>query len=137
MEEFTRKVWALFELPKSSSCAQGTPNDYSTTPIPQALECDQFLPISNIMFSGQDFQMWQPQKTLAYAKALQYWAEKAQLSHLGKPHQLAEGVQELCQAMEPLATFMDVEVLEDNPPSNLQVITPSRPTAQEQADQGN
>ena len=81
--------------------------------------------------------MWQLQKTLAYAKALQYWAEKAQPPHLGKPCQLAEGVWELCQAMEPLATFMDPEVLEDNSPSNWQIITPSRATEPKQPDQGN
>ena len=44
---------------------------------------------------------------------------------------------ELCQAMEPLATLTDAEVLEDNPPSNWQMITPSRPTEPEQPDQGN
>ena len=39
--------------------------------------------------------------------------------------------------MEPLANFMDVEVLGDDLPSNWQVITPSRPTELEQPDQGN
>ena len=57
--------------------------------------------------------MWQLQKTLAYVKALQYWAEKAQLPCPGEPHQLAESAQELHQAMEPLATFTDTEVLGD------------------------
>ena len=48
-----------------------------------------------------------------------------------------ESVQELCQAMEPLATFTDAEVLGDNPPSNWQMITLSSPTELEHADQGN
>ena len=72
VEEFTRKVWASFELLKRRSHTQGTHNDYYTPPAPQALKYDQFLPISNITFGGQDYHMWQPQKTLVYAKALQY-----------------------------------------------------------------
>ena len=118
VEEFARKVWASFELPKRRSHAQGTPSDYSAPPAPQALECDWFLTISNITFGGQDYDMWQLQKTLAYAKALQYWAEKAQLPCPGKPCWLAESVWELHQVMEPLATFTDMEVLENNLPSN-------------------
>ena len=95
VEEFARKVQASFKLPKRRSCAQGTPMIYSAPP--QALEHDWFLPISNITFGRQDYCMQQPQKTLVYTKALQYWAEKAQLPHPGKPHQLAEGVQELAR----------------------------------------
>ena len=37
--------------------------------------------------------------------------------------------------MEPLDTFMDIEVLEDNLPSNWQMFTLSRPTEPEQPDQ--
>ena len=62
----------------------------------------------NVSLGGtirQDYHMWQLQKTLAYAKALQYWAEKVQLPHPGNPADLAEGMWELCQAMKPLATF--------------------------------
>ena len=39
--------------------------------------------------------------------------------------------------MEPLATFTDMEVLGDTPPSNWQMVTLSRPTEPEQPDQGN
>ena len=137
LEEFARKVQALSELPKRRSHAQGTTNDYSTPLAPQTLEHDQFLPISSIKFSGQDYHMWQLQKTLVYAKALQYWAEKAQPPHPGKPYKLAESAQELCQVMEPLDTFMGVEVLEDHLSSNWQMIIPSRKTELAQPDEGN
>ena len=80
--------------------------------------------------------MKQPQKTLVYAKALQYWVEKALPSHPGKPCQLAEISWELQHAMEPLATFMDMEVLGDNLPPNWKMINPSRPTEPEWPDQG-
>ena len=60
-------------------------------------------------------------------------AERAQLPCLDEVHQLAESAQELWQAMEPLATFTDADVLGDNPPSNWQMITPSKPTEPEAA----
>ena len=77
-------------------------------------------------FSSQDFHLTQPQKTLAYMKALQYWAEKAQLPIPSKPCQLVESVLELWQMMETPTTFTDEEVLEDVPPSNWVKIMPSR-----------
>ena len=71
-----------------------------------------------MQFSSHDFQFTQPQKTLAYVKALQYWAEKAQPLVPGKPCHLAESVLELWQVMEPLVSFSDEEALKDAPPSN-------------------
>ena len=60
--------------------------------------------------------MRQPQKTLAYAKALQYWVEKAQSPLLGELHQIAKSVLKLWRAMESLTTFTNAEVLEDTQP---------------------
>ena len=79
-----------------------------------------------MQFSSQDIWLTQPQKTLAYGKALQYWAEKAQLPIPGNPCQLAESMLELWWMMAPLTMFMDEEVLEDVPSSNWVKITPSR-----------
>ena len=69
--------------------------------------------------------MRQPQKTLAHVKALQYWAEKAQLLPPGEPHQIAESMLELQRAMESLTMFTNAEVLEDTPPSHWVRITSS------------
>ena len=79
-----------------------------------------------MQFASQDFWLTQPQKTLAYAKALQYWTEKAQLSLSSVPCQLAESMLELWQTMETLTTFTDEEVLDNIPPSNWVKIMPSR-----------
>ena len=70
-------------------------NDYLAPPTPQSLDCDWFLPVSNMRFGRQDYCMRQPQETLAYAKALQYWAEKAQSLLPGEPHQMVESMLEL------------------------------------------
>ena len=81
--------------------------------------------------------MRQPQKTLAYTKALQYWVEKAQPPLLGEPHQMAESVLELWQAMEPITMFTNIE---DAPPLHWVKTTSSQmsepvdpPTSQEQS----
>ena len=79
-----------------------------------------------MQFGSQDFQLTQPQKTLAYAKVLQHWAEKAQPPTPGEPHQLAGSVLELQCTMKPLTTFTDEEVLEDILPSICVKITSSR-----------
>ena len=70
--------------------------------------------------------MTQPQKTLAYAKALQHWVEKAQPPTPGEPYQLAESVLDLQCEMESLTTFTDEKVLEDVLPSNWVRITSCR-----------
>ena len=113
VQEFVRSVQALFQLPKASNHAPGVDNDYMVPPSPQSLNHDWFLPISNMRFGGQDYCMRQPQKTLAYAKALQYWAEKAQPAPLGRHHQMAESMLELQRTMEPLTMFTNAEVLEN------------------------
>ena len=56
----------------------------------------------------------QPRKILAYAKALQHWVERVKLTIPSEPHQLARSVLELRQAMVPLMTFQDSEVLCDD-----------------------
>ena len=63
---------------------------------------------------SQDYHLGQPRKTLVYARALQYWAERVKPLIPGKPHQLAGSILLLRQAMEPLMTFQDSEVLGDD-----------------------
>ena len=113
-------------MPKVRCHAEKMKNDYLVLPGPYCIERDVFLPFNTMKFGGQDYCMKQPQKTLVYTKALQFWAEKAQLPMPGKPHQLAELVWELREAMEPLTTFTDEEVLGNNAPSHWAKITSSR-----------
>ena len=94
----------------------GVDNDHST-PLAH-LEKYKFITTPNLQFGSQDDWLVQPQKTLAYVKALQYWVEKAQLLIHSEPHHLAESMIELWWVMEPLITFTDEEVLKDTLPSN-------------------
>ena len=70
--------------------------------------------------------MCQAQKTLAYAKALQHWAEEVRPPLLGKLHQLAECFHELQESMEPFTTFTDAKVFREVEPSNWVWVTPSK-----------
>ena len=91
-------------------------NDYLALHIPHCIKRDMFLPFNNMQFNGQDYHIKQWQKTLAYAKVLQHWVEKALPPTPGKPHQLAECVWELREAMEPLTMFTDAEVFANDAP---------------------
>ena len=70
----------------------------------------------NLMFPSQDFMEGQSQKTLAYAQALKYWAEKPNPAMLGQPCLLARSVQELRKVMEPYVAFSDDAILEGATP---------------------
>ena len=54
----------------------------------------------------------QREKTVAYAHALQYWAEKSDLPTGGQPCLLAESVKELQEEMRCYLSFSDEEVFE-------------------------
>ena len=86
---------ASFEVPKLQSCMAKVDNDHSAPLAHHLLDSDQFMPLPDMWFGSQDFHLTQPQKTLAYVKALQYWAEKAQPPIPGEPHHLVESVLEL------------------------------------------
>ena len=56
------------------------------------------------------------EKTVAYAQALQYWAEKTDLPAGGRPCLLAESVKELQEEMRCYLSFSDEEVLKGMDP---------------------
>ena len=79
--QFARQVqvWASFQMPKVRCHTKKMENDYSVLPTPQCIERDAFLPFSTMKCGVLDYHMKQPHKILVYAKALQFWVEKAQL----------------------------------------------------------
>ena len=52
---------------------------------------------------------------MAFAKALQFWVEKAQPPQIDKLCQLVACVRELRGAMEPLTSFTDKDILANDP----------------------
>ena len=88
--------WPGVESP--SGCHQPSPHQDSSRGV--------------INVPDQDCQLKPLQRTLAYAQALQYWAEKANLHVPNEPHHLAMCVHELRQCMKRYMTFSDHDVFE-------------------------
>ena len=86
-------------------------NDYSTPPAPKCIGKERFLLPQDPQMGSQDYRLEQPRKTLAYAKALQYWVERVKPLIPGEPCQLVGCVLELRLAMEAFTTFQDSKVL--------------------------
>ena len=110
--KLTQKVQASFEIPQVRYQVLWVTNDYSVPPAPKCINRKAFLPVPDPEMPCQDYREGQLQKTLAYAQALQYWAEKTNLPGPGERHLLARCVQELRWAMRPFTTFSDCTVLE-------------------------
>ena len=93
--ELTQKIRATFEIPQVRCEVQGGDNDYWAPSAPACICQKDFLPPPDQRFPCWDIWEGQAQKTLAYAQAFQYWAEKARPPMPSQPHLLVECVQEL------------------------------------------
>ena len=72
--------------------------------------------IQDPRISCQEYRERQPQKTLAYAKALKYWAKKANQPKADELHLLARCLHELRWTMRPFTTFTDGAVFKGTTP---------------------
>ena len=108
-----QKICASFEIPRVRCEALNVMNDYSMPPTPKCGEKKLFLLAPDPRFPCQDYHEKQPQKTLAYAQAVQYWAERANPPHPGETCCLVRSVQELRWAMKPFTTLSDHAILEN------------------------
>ena len=59
-------------------------------PVPPCLHRKRFMPPANSIFACRDIQEIPREKVVAYARALQYWAEQNNLPARGEPHLLAK-----------------------------------------------
>ena len=109
-EELAQKVQASFHLPKRVSKLNKMENYHQAPPAPLCLLKKNFLPPPDSIFACQDIREVQREKMVAYAQALQCWAEKTDLPTGGKPHLLAESVKELWEEMKCYLSFSDEEV---------------------------
>ena len=69
-----------------------------------------FLPVPSPHLPCQDYHLKEPWRTLAYAQALQYWAEKANPLGPDEPCCLVMCVHELRQVMKLYMTFSDCDI---------------------------
>ena len=89
------EVWASFELPQWISKQHSVENYHQASLAPLCICQKNFFPQHNSKFACPDIRELQWEKTVAYAQALQLWAEKANLPTQGQPHLLVGSVLEL------------------------------------------
>ena len=88
-ERLSHKIHASFEVPWARCEAFKDPGDYTVPPAQKCVQRKVFLPVTNSCLPCQDYQLKQLWRTLAYAQALQYWAEKVNLLVPNEPCHLA------------------------------------------------
>ena len=110
-QELAQKIWASFELPWWTNEVYGSENYHLPLPAPKCLHWKNFLPMPDPRFSCWDIWEEQQTKTITYAQALQYWAERANPPMLGQAHLLARSVLDLRKMMERYISFSDDTVL--------------------------
>ena len=108
-KKLAQKIWASFEIPGVRYETLRNHKEYSVPPVPKCVKLGVFLQ-GNLPY--QDVQLKSLQSILAYAQALQYWAEKANLLVPCEPCLLAMSIHELRQQMRRYTTFRDHNVFE-------------------------
>ena len=106
-QELAQKVQASFKLPWWISEWHGMENYHQAPPAPPCICQKVFLPKPDPKFACQDIRESQLEKTVAYAQALQFWVEKANLPTQGQPHLLVGSMLELREVMECYVSFPD------------------------------
>ena len=116
------EIWASFCLLKRASKLHKMENYYQAPPALLCLLRRNFLPPPDSIFACRDIWEMQQEKMVAYAQALQYWAEKTDPPAGGRPHLLAESVKELREEMRCYLSFSDKEVLKGMDPLEMSTI---------------
>ena len=106
-QELAWKVQASFELPRWISEWHGMENHHQAPPALPCICQKNFLPQHDQKFACQDIRESQLEKMVAYAQALQFWAEKASLPTLGQPFLLVGSILELREVMKYYVSFSD------------------------------
>ena len=104
-QELAQKVQTSFELPWQISEWHGMENYHQAPPTLLCICWKDFLPQHGSKFVCWDIRESQLEKTVAYAQALQFWVEKADLPTLGQPCLLAGSILELREAMKCYISF--------------------------------
>ena len=106
-EKLAWEVWASFWLPKRVDKLHQVENYYQAPPAPLCLLQKNFLPLPNSNFACQDIWEMQCEQTVAYTRALQFWAEKVDPPTGGRPCLLVESVKELREEMRHYLSFLE------------------------------
>ena len=111
-KRLAHKVHASFQVSQVRCKALRDPEDYTTPPALKCIQRKMFLLAPDPHLPCQGYHLKQPQRTLDYAQALQYWAKKANPPCPDEPCHLAMCVHELRWATKLYMTFSDCNILE-------------------------
>ena len=100
-QKLAQKIKALLDIPEVRMRTLLEPG-YTTPPTPRSLDRNAFLPK---YLSYQDVQQKPALLMIAYARSLQYWAEKQSPPRSWNLSPLAESVVELQEAVKEYVTF--------------------------------
>ena len=112
LERLAWKICTSFEVPQVRCEILRDHGEYTVPPAPKCIQWDMFLLDVNSHLPDHDYWLKPLQRTLVYAQALQYWAEKANPLVPGEPHHLAMCIHELRQCMKRYTTFSDCDAFE-------------------------
>ena len=104
------EVWASFKLPWQISKWHHVENYHQAPKAPLCFHQKSFPLPPDSKFTCQDIRELQWEKTVAYAKALQFWVEKANPPTQGQPRLLAGSVMELREEMKCYVSFTDEDI---------------------------
>ena len=106
-QELAWEVQASFKLPWQITEQHGVENYYQAPPALLCICQKSFLPQPDPKFACWDIRELQLEKMVAYAQALQFGVEKANLPTQGQPCLLAGSVVELREEMKCYVSFPD------------------------------
>ena len=108
--KLAREVRASFGLPwwlQESGSKEAT---LQAPPVLPCLHRQKFMPPANSIFACRDIREIPREKVVAYARALQHWAEQSNLPAGGEPHLLAKSILELREEVKWYLSFTDEDV---------------------------
>ena len=110
MERLAKGVRASFQFPWHRHEFDPKEAPYHTPPAPPCLYQWRFIPPPQSIYASQDIREIPREKAVAYARALQYYAERSDLQKRFQPRLLAESVVELREEIGFYLVFQDEEV---------------------------
>ena len=108
--KLTREVQASFQLPQQIQELGMREANLQSPPAPPCLCWQRFMPPAQSINACRDIREIPGEKVVAYARALQHWAEEINLPAGGGPHLLAEGMKELREELKWYLSFPYEEV---------------------------
>ena len=108
--KLAREVRASFGLPQWLQELGSREATLQAPPVPPCLCRKRFMPPANLIFACRDIREIPREKVVAYARALQHWAEQNNLPAGGEPCLLVRSILELREEVKWYLSFINEEV---------------------------